>query len=79
MDMINNSELEDMLSSLELGLDGIYSYDFNNIEQEDEIKARIAVSDEVYDDYKYHYKQDCNLNNENLSTAPRGDLRSEYI
>ena len=51
MDMINNSELEDMLSSLELGLDGIYSYDFNNIEQEDEIKARIAVSDEVYDDY----------------------------
>ena len=51
MGMINNSELEDMLSSLELGLDGIYSYDFNNIEQEDEIKARIAVSDEVYDDY----------------------------
>ncbi len=38
-----------------------------------------TISDEVYDDYKYHYKQDCNLNNENLSTAPRGDLRSEYI
>ena len=37
--MINNSELEDMLSSLVPGHDGIYSYEFNNIEQEDEIKA----------------------------------------
>ena len=38
-----------------------------------------TTSDEVYDGYKYHYKQDCNLNNEDISTAPRGDLRSEYI
>ena len=43
MDMINNSKLEGFLSSLALGYDGIYSYEFNNIEQEDEIQERKVV------------------------------------
>ncbi len=38
-----------------------------------------TIPDEVYDDYKYHYKQDYTVTNEDISTTPRGDLRSEYI
>ena len=38
-----------------------------------------TIPDEVYDDYKYHYKQDYTVTYEDISTTPRGDLRSEYI
>ena len=51
MGMINNSELQDMLNKLVLGDDGIYSYEFNNIEQENEIKTRTSLVVKVYDDY----------------------------
>ena len=35
MDMtINDEKLQDILNKLTLGNDGIYSYDFNNIDQE---------------------------------------------
>lgn len=42
-------------------------------------QSRTTIPDEVYDDYKYHYKQDYTVINEDISTTPRGDLRSKYI
>ena len=49
--MTNNVELQEILDKLILDDDGIYSYAFNNTDQKDEIKTRISVADEVYDDY----------------------------
>ena len=49
--MINDGGLREMLDKLILDDDGIYSYAFNNIDQEDEIKTRISVADEIYNDY----------------------------
>lgn len=49
--MINDGELREILDKLILDDDGIYSYAFNNIDQVDEIKTRISVADEAYDDY----------------------------
>jgi len=49
--MINDGELQDIFDKLILDDDGIYSYEFKNIDQEDEIKTRTSVADEVYDDY----------------------------
>jgi len=52
MDMrIEEEKLQDMLSNLTLGNDGIYSYDFNNIDQEGEIKLRESVANDTYDNY----------------------------
>lgn len=49
--MIVNNELKVMLNKLVLGDDGIYSYEFNNIEQKNEIKNRTTLANKVYDDY----------------------------
>jgi len=49
--VINDGELREILDKLILDDDGIYSYAFNNTDQEDEVKTRISVADEVYDDY----------------------------
>ena len=49
--MIDDGKLQDILGSLVLDDDGIYSYEFNNTDQEDEIKTRTSVADETYDDY----------------------------
>ena len=37
-----------------------------------------TIPDEIYNDYKYEYN-DISYTHENLSTTPRGDLRSQYI
>jgi len=49
--MTNNVELQEILDKLILDDDGIYSYAFNNTDQKDEIKTRISVADEIYNDY----------------------------
>ena len=52
MDMtINDEKLQDILNKLTLGNDGIYSYDFNNIDQEGEIKLRESEANKTYDNY----------------------------
>ena len=43
--------IEHILSNLQLGKDDIYSYDFNNSEQKDEIHLRESVASEQYEDY----------------------------
>ena len=51
--------IEQILSNLQLGEDGIYSYDFNNSEQNDEIELRESVSSQNYENYletlSYHH------------------------
>ena len=37
-----------------------------------------SIPDEDYDTYKYDYSNYMS-NNEDISTTPRGDLRSQYI
>ena len=52
MDMtINDEKLQDILNKLTLSNDGIYSYDFNNIDQEGEIKLRESEANKTYDNY----------------------------
>ena len=43
--------IEKILSKLQLGQDGIYSYEFKNIEQNVEIKLRESVASHAYQDY----------------------------
>ena len=43
--------IEQILSDLESGEDGIYSYDFKNIEQDAEVKLRESVASHNYQDY----------------------------
>ena len=43
--------IEQILSNLQLGKDGIYSYDFNNSEQNDEIELRESVASHHYENY----------------------------
>ena len=38
-----------------------------------------SVPDEVYDDYKYDCNQFVTNTNEDISTTPRGGIRSQYI
>ena len=38
-----------------------------------------TLPDENYDGYKYDYNQYMTSTNEDISTTPRRDLRSEYI
>ena len=38
-----------------------------------------SIPDENYDGYKYHYNEDHLVTNEDISTTPRGDLRSQYF
>ena len=35
--------------------------------------------DQNYNDYKYHYDEDYPVTHENISTTPRGDIRSKYF
>lgn len=43
--------IENILSYLELGEDNIFSYDFTNIEQDEELKLRESVASQNYQDY----------------------------
>ena len=43
--------LEEILSNLRLGKDGIYSYEFKTTEQDDEIKLRESVASRDYQNY----------------------------
>ena len=36
------------------------------------------IPDEIHNDYKYEYN-DMTYTHENITTTPRGDLRSQYI
>jgi ubiquinone/menaquinone biosynthesis C-methylase UbiE len=51
--------LEEILSDLRLGKDGVYSYEFKNTEQDDEIKLRESVASLNYQNYlqklSYHH------------------------
>lgn len=51
--------VEQILTNLQLGEDSIYSYDFKNTEQDDEIKLRESVASHNYQDYleelSYHH------------------------
>jgi len=38
-----------------------------------------SVPDEVYDDYKYDCNRFVTNTNEDISTTPRGGIRSQYI
>jgi len=38
-----------------------------------------TIQNEDYDTYKYDYTQYMTAGNEDISTTPRGDLRSQYI
>ncbi len=48
---ILEKRIEKILSYLELGEDNVFSYDFTNIEQDEELKLRESVASQNYQDY----------------------------